>query len=276
MSVTYDPNSNGVSIFNITTDVVHAPTAPNAKAVGPQMPPPEVQDVLVAVALPTNNNSAVVYVLMRGQTTCVDTTHHGNDTAITTPGDDLTDGSQTDKSVANPGCFVYWVTAKSNSDAGAATKDSPLSNQVTIPSNDTTAPTIKDAHVTDDVNGVADSGDTQSFKFSETMDAGIAANGMTYRLQDGDGTQVDIVCGTNATCTLDNNGFDPGPPPSGFGTLTVKLTGAPTAVTPGSSAGLQYGTSGATIVSVDSHWKDQAGNALDLANSDRLIERQTT
>jgi hypothetical protein len=193
---------------------------------------------------------------------------------VTTPGDDISDGTQTDKGV-NPGCYVYRVTAKSSSDPGATEADSPNSNQVTIPTNDTTAPTITDVHATGDVDGVADTDDTHVFTFSETMDSSLGANGTTYRLQDADGTQVDIVCGTNATCTLDNNGFDPGPPPSGFGTLTVKLTAAPTPVSPGTTAGLQYGTSGATIVSVDASFKDAAGNPLDLANSDRLIEPQS-
>src|SRR5205814_1681562 len=144
---------------------------------------------------PTNNNSDVIYKLQRAQTPCISPSP-GPFSDVTTAGDDLSDGSQTYKAV-NPGCYLYRVEAVSNGDAGAAKADSPNSNQVTIPTNDTKAPTITDAHAEDDVNGVADSGDTHVFVFSETMDSGIAANGMTYRLQDGDGTTVDIVCGTN-------------------------------------------------------------------------------
>ena len=277
LSVTYDPNANGVSVFNIISDVVHAPGQPSAQPVGPVTngPPPglEMQDVIVSVNLPTDNNSAVIYKLQRAQTPCI-SPQPGPFSDVTTAGDDISDGRQTDKAVPQ-GCYLYRVTAASNGDAGATTVNSSNSSQVTVPSSDSEAPTIKDVHVEADANGVADGGDKQVFTFSETMDSSLGAAGTTYRLSDGDGTQVDIVCGTNATCTLDNNGFDPGPPPSSFGTLTVTLTAAPTVVSPGTTAGLQYGASGAVIVSVDSHFKDQAGNALDLNGSDRQIERKT-
>jgi hypothetical protein len=102
--------------------------------------------------------------------------------------------------------------------------------------------------------------------------------GATYRVQDADGTQGDIICGTNAGCELDNNNVDPASQ-SVFGVMTVTLIAAPTTVAGGNLPGLQYGlapNNGLTIVSVDdAHFKDSSGNALDLANSaDRLINLQ--
>ncbi len=71
-------------------------------------------------------------------------------------------------------------------------------------------------------------------------------------------TVADIICGTNATCTLSTDKL----------TLTVLMSGNPTIVAAGSVAGVQFNV----LVTDSQGITDLSGNTWDLANSpDRII-----
>jgi len=75
-------------------------------------------------------------------------------------------------------------------------------------------------------------------------------------------TVADIVCGTNATCTLQAG------PAGANSELVVTMTGNPTILAAGSTAGAQF----PVVVTLSTGLTDLAGNAWDLAGSpDRLI-----
>jgi hypothetical protein len=133
---------------------------------------------------------------------------------------------------------------------------------------DTVRPRITDARTTKDGGSVGrlDAGDVQTMAFDERMDALLGTAGTTYRLSDADGTVVDIVCGTNATCVLgsvsDGNALAP---KVLYSTLTVTLTSTPISLSAGTNPGLQHP---GTAVFFSAHFKDANGNALDPALSD--------
>ncbi|MBI3522188.1 MAG: hypothetical protein HY071_03690 [Chloroflexi bacterium] len=74
-------------------------------------------------------------------------------------------------------------------------------------------------------------------------------------------TVADVICGTNATCTANTQNT----------TLTVTLTGSPSVVAAGSTAGLQY----PVVVTDTTGITDQSGNLWNFAStnasSDRLL-----
>src|SRR5439155_13950543 len=108
---------------------------------------------------------------------------------------------------------------------------------------DVSPPHIDDVHASKDngTDGKINSGDVHDFSFDEVMNASTGQNGSTYRISDGDGTQADIICGTNATCSFTAQAppdfMNPtGPPHS---TMSVTLQN-PTVVSPGGDNTLTY------------------------------------
>lgn len=125
------------------------------------------------------------------------------------------------------------------------------------------------------------------FVFSERMDPRVAEDGSTYRVTDPDGTTFDIVCNGDGApsgadgCFLNSEGgTDPG---TGFTfgpeqIMFVRINdnaGDPFAaktsadVANGSVAGRSYPL---TITAVSDTWDDVAGNQLNLAGSDKVIQ----
>lgn len=284
LAVTYDPNASGVSTFTITKDVVHAAGAPGVQAVA-KGTDKVANDIQVVWALPTNNSTGTTYDLVRYQIqpTCAGQRDPNSKkvvkAGITANGSFVDENpAGTDPPAGTPaqlypsGCFEYYLDAKSPTPS-TVTQAGANSARIQVPATDTKAPTITSLTDTDaGTKGVVDKDDTHVFRFSETIDAGVASNGSSYRISDGNGTQVDIVCGSTATCTLSSD-LDPpsssNPQPTPVSVLTVKLTAAPVMVSAGTDSLMTYP---ADIVSLSANFKDSAGNPVSLTGSDTRLD----
>lgn len=265
VTVTYDPNGSGTSVFDITNDTVVAPGKATAKALKIDNTG-AANDVRVTVAIPTGNAAGTTYTLQRAEYALPGCNALGSFAAVA--GADIADGEAVDMNV-DDGCYVYRVVAEQ---VNGATANGANSDNVTVPGPaDTEGPLIQDVRATTDAGtaGTLDAGDVHTFLFNEDMHADVDADGSTYRVSDADGTQVDIVCGAGkATCA-----YETVPPLLSGGAnplFRLRVTvQAPTVVSAGSVTGLAYN---ATIVSVSTHWKDTTGNALRLVGSDTTIQ----
>jgi len=143
-----------------------------------------------------------------------------------------------------------------------------LAVTVGIASADTTKPISTGTTMTPSSGGLAntlDNGDKVTITFSEKMS--IAANAV-IRVTDSDcgaasnsgpatcsgaqtNTVADVVCGTNATCSLDTT----------TNVLTITMTSGPNIIAAGSSAGAQF----PLVITDSSGITDLAGNVWDLA-----------
>src|SRR5207253_1971846 len=143
-----------------------------------------------------------------------------------------------------------------------------LAETVGTASADATKPTSTATSTTPSSGGLAntlDNGDKVSITYSEKMS--IAANAV-IRVTDSDcgpalnsgpsdctgaqtNTVADIVCGTNATCTLDTS----------TNILTITMTSSPNIIAAGSSAGAQF----PLVITDSSGITDLAGNVWDLS-----------
>ena len=184
-----------------------------------------------------------------------------------------------------PGCYQYRVVASVVQNppplppapppvfipvANASIAVSGVSATATVPNQtaDTVRPRITDARTTSDVGttGRLDAGDVQAFAFDERMDSLLGSAGTTYRLSDADGTGVEVICGTNATCVLGNvTDGNPIAPRVLYSTLTVTMTSTPSSISAGGNPGLQFP---GTAVLFSAHFKDANNNPLDPALSD--------
>jgi hypothetical protein len=139
---------------------------------------------------------------------------------------------------------------------------------------DTTPPTSTSALLSQSAGfaNTLDTGDKLEFTFSEAMsvaanavirvtdsDCGNATNAGPFPCPGGTtNTVADIICGTNATCTLSTSKL----------VLSITMSANPTIVTAGSTAGVQY----PIVVTDSSGINDLSGNQWNLAGStDRVI-----
>lgn len=145
---------------------------------------------------------------------------------------------------------------------------SPQSITYTALTADTTAPRITDARVTVNTgtSNFNDAGDTFTLTFDEDMDT---SSPTAYRIQVQDSDPgatkglVEVICADagNASCTWDTAGR----------VLTVVIGGdfaADIAADDGTTAGLQL----PLTITATTEIKDEAGNAPNLSQSDRLID----
>src|SRR5207249_8609295 len=134
-------------------------------------------------------------------------------------------------------------------------------------STDPTPPTSTSTSMTPSSSGLSstlDNGDKITIGFSEQM---TLASNAVIRVTDSDcGTATnagpavcsgsttnsvgDIICGTNATCTLDTNST----------ILTITMTGNPSNIASGTTAGEQF----PVVVTASTGISDLSGNAWDL------------
>lgn len=281
LSVQYDPNAAGTSVFNIQTDVVNPPAAPKATATDADGSG-GYNDVTVTWTLPKNNSSGTTYDLVRYGYNPPSCSGQQSSTGTTVKTGITADGSFADNNPAGaptplgtpPGCFVYELVAKSPT---GVTAKSPKSAPVAVPATDTTDPKIDSLTLTGGKAGDAvEKDDTHTFRFSEQMDSTLGSAGTVYRLVDGDGTAVDIQCGTNAQCTLSDDIKAPPSPsdPDGdltpISVLTVKLTSNPTPVSPGSVTGMTY-TASIPAGGLSATFRDRAGRQVTFAGSDVVL-----
>jgi hypothetical protein len=130
------------------------------------------------------------------------------------------------------------------------------------------APTSLDARVTTNVasSSLLGSGDVVKIAFSEAMSA--AASGATVRARDADGTIGDLICGTNATCTLNTSAETLGGQSRPAQTvLTVRLTANPVIIASGTTATLRIP---ATVID-RAALTDPSGNPWNLEGSADIV-----
>jgi len=281
VTINYNPNAAGVSTFNITVDTANAPTAAPTIAVRNLDNGTTANDVVATFTPNPNAASGETYQLLQGtagagvDATCgtADDVAPSTFAAVTgtTQGTGSTAGTitLTKNNVAN-GCYEYKI--QSTSPVSGATAQSPTSTPGTpVPAAaDTTAPTstyIADKNGTGLANTV-DAGDTIKVVFSEPMAA--PGNGDTIRATDGDGTVADIVCGTNATCTINTAAETVNSVSQPAGTvITLAITAAPSPAAAGTTVGLQT----PATVTDQSGYTDLAGNAWNIGTStDKTID----
>jgi hypothetical protein len=137
--------------------------------------------------------------------------------------------------------YCYAVSAVDGQEETARVAATPLTG--VRPAADATRPVSNNIELITDAGftGIMDSGDIFRVGFNEQMEAPGA--GDTIRVQDTDATATvaDVICGTNATCTLNAAPVTVDGVTYQAGTvITVQLTGSPTIVTAGTTAGIQY------------------------------------
>src|SRR6266542_689806 len=291
IKINYDPNAAGISTFNICVNKgSNAPTDLSA-ATGNFDSGTVAEDVRLSFTAPSTNTVST-YNIQRaslGSSVTADATNCNLNTAapadgsvgVPTGGNFSTVGATTVNAgeqgsfsnfdVSNGGwCYRVSVT---NANTGINSYSNYV--PVNIPgAADITPPTSSLAVLTSS-SGFAntlDTGDKLEITFSEAMS--IAANAV-IRVTDSDcgpatnagpadcsggltNTVADIICGTNATCTLSTDKT----------ILTVTMTANPTIVAAGAVAGAQF-----PVVVTDSNGvTDLSGNAWNLTGSgDRLI-----
>lgn len=209
----------------------------------------------------------------------VTSTNASSGTTTTTPGGTTTTiaAGQTTTTIAG-GTTTTVAGATTTTVAGGTTTTTESTTTTTAPTTTTTTtasanPRIQDARAFDAGGGNVDAGDIHQLIFTRPMAASADDEGSSYRVQDVGGTIGDITCDINAACFLLPAGtYNDAAYPANQ-VLRIRMTGTPSEVAAGSSAGLQYPV---TISAVGGTWTDSGGVALDLPGStDRTIDLAT-
>lgn len=270
--VNYIPNSIGTSTFNVTNDVGRA--APSVIAsVGTFDGGSTQNDIGVQIVEPASNVNGLAYSVQRATLTgtlpcSTSSGAYAQITTITIPtGSNVVTYVDANRlsgtycyrvGVTNP---VTGITAFGYSNAAT------IANPPT-PVDQAGAPTSVDARVTTNVSSTTllNSGDVVKIAFSEAMSP--AAAGATIRAQDADGTVADLICETNATCTLNTSAETLGGVSRAPQTvLTVRLTANPIIVANGTAATLRIPATVTDRAAIT----DLAGNAWNLAGSPDVV-----
>ena len=142
--------------------------------------------------------------------------------------------TDTSAAVSSGGTFAYAVAAVPNTANGGVNSEGPLTStqQVTVagtPPPSPLNPVIVESILTQGTNtgnnpNVLDNGDTLQFILANVSSTTplTVANNASFVFADNYGEQSSVTCGTNATCTISNNGTQ----------LNIALTGAPTQLNP--------------------------------------------
>ncbi|MGH2473015.1 MAG: hypothetical protein ACRDG6_11550 [Candidatus Limnocylindria bacterium] len=242
--VNYIPSSSGASTFNLTNDVGRG--APSVSATAGSFDGGSTQnDLQVQIFEPSSNVNGISYSVQRATVAATapcgpSAGTYAQIVTITIPtGSNSTTYVDEDRL---SGTYCYRVGA---TNPVTGTTAFGYSNAVTIanpptPVDPTGAPTSLDARVTTNVgsSSVLDAGDVVKIAFSEAMSP--AAAGATVRARDADGTIGDLICGTNATCTLNTSPETLGGQSRAAQTvLTVRLTANPVIIASGTTATLR-------------------------------------
>lgn len=231
-------NTGGPNQLAITKDVPLAPTgltttSPAAGSAKLTWTAPSNPDV----ANDTDNTAG--YVIWRQQTAgtpaagcaALNTWVKVTTTAATGGTAPATTYTDTDPCLAAGGTFSYAVAAQPNTPNGGASDIGPNSNTSSVTVASTPPPTplapVSTSSVLTQGGGannthVLDNGDTLQFLFNNGNNSGplVVANGASFTFADFYGEQSTVTCGTNATCTVTNNGTQ----------LNIALTGNPVQV----------------------------------------------
>ncbi len=295
IKVNYDPTPSGFSTFNICNNSGAAAPSNLSAATGNFDSGASAEDVRLTMTAPSSNQ-VTTYQIQRSSlgsavtaTTIncnLNVTAPNTDTSGTPPGNtfstigsiNITAGQQgtfTNFDLSNGGwCFRVMVQ-----NPNTALQSFSNYVPVNIPGTaDTTAPTSTSAALTQSsgFSNTLDAGDRVIIDFSEPMsiapnavvrvtdsDCGNATNAGPSACSGGTtNTVADIICGTNATCTLQAG------PGGSNSELVIVMTASPATVAAGAVAGAQF----PLVVTDAQNVTDLSGNAWNLAGSgDRLI-----
>ena len=274
-SATYSANAALSSRFNLEDEGPDAPAPvdPNAGA--------DANSNDISVTVPITADVDAVVVQRASVTGGTDERTNGTVGAYATVGTVTPTAAQrtagsvvfTDENLA-VGVYRYrvaYVTDGQTSDfsgtlADDATTPNGANEAATAPAADAGAPVATDTRLTSDRGfaGILDAGDVFVVRTNEALAAPAA--GATIRVSDGEtpASVADLVCGTNATCTINAAAIPAGTDPNAeapAGTvLTVTLTGAPTVVSGGAAAGIDLDATIINTIGIT----DVAGNRLAL------------
>jgi hypothetical protein len=270
--VNYIPNSAGSSTFSVTIDVGRAQPSVGA-TVGSYDGGSTQNDVRLQFSEPTSNADGIFYTVQRATLTGTlpcspDSGGYAAFAAIALPpGSNVLMYDDKDRPSGS-----YCYRAGSTNPVTGLTNFG-YSNAVTIanppaPVDETNAPTSVDARVTTNVTSTSllNSGDVVKIAFSETMSS--AALGATIRVRDTDGTVADVICGTNATCSLNSSSETLGGISRATQTvLTLRLTANPAIISFGTTATLRIPSTVINSAAVT----DLSGNSWSLAGSVDIV-----
>lgn len=270
LNVSYNPDPAGVSTFNITNDVGRqAPTV--GATVGSFDGGATQNDVRLTITEPSSNIDAIAYSVQRTTVAASAAACDANSgtyaeiaTVSTASGSDT--ATYTDGNLAN-GTYCYRVGAANPVTSRTAFGYSAPTTVAGSPAA-VNPPTSADARVVTNAGFTStfDSGDVIKIAFSKAITA--PANGATVRAQDGDGTIADLICGTNATCTLNASAETLGGVSYPVNSvLTISLTGGPSIVAAGSTPALQI----PATVTDSSGIRDSSNSGWDLASSADVV-----
>jgi hypothetical protein len=270
--VNYIPNSSGASTFNITNDVGRGAPGVNA-TVGSFDGGSTQNDVRLVIFEPSTNADGITYSVQRAtvaaSASCTPSAGTYSQIATVT----ISTGADSTTYVdANRLSGTYCYRAGANNPV-TGTTNFGYSNSATIanpptPVASAAAPTSLDARVVNNAGSgsLFDSGDVAQIAFSEPISS--AATGATIRVRDADGTVADLVCGTNATCTLNTSPEVVGGQSRAAQTvLTVRLTASPVIIASGTTATLRIP---ATVID-RAAITDLSGNPWNLDGSADII-----
>jgi hypothetical protein len=275
----YNPDPAGVSVFDITTDVVTAPAAPVA-TVSNGDAGTTINDVRVTYTRPATNSPGVTYKLQRTSTALFgpDLVCGGGDDIVLVPFADVATATQaagtgtgvfvfSDNNPAD-GCYYYRVVATSPISNTAANSASSGAALVPTPADAVAPQSIFTARTTDTSSLDLDGTDVIKIVFNEPMAAPTAATKIT--LTDGNGTIAELSS-ANATFTLnaatESVTGAPGNPQAIGTVLTITLTAAPTITAPGTTPGVQLPANVTNRVAIT----DTSGNGWNLVGGDITV-----
>lgn len=276
VSASYSATAGAVSTFELSDTNPAAPATVSAQAGGGA----NSNDISVTVSVTADVDAVVIQRAPVTGTGNEDEATTGSvgtfaTVATVTPtAAQLTAGSVVfiDENVA-VGSYRYRAAVVNDGQQSPFTADT-ANEASTAPAADTTSPQATATTRTTDAGlaGILDAGDVFTVRTNEAL--ATPAAGSVIRIQDADGTIVNLVVGTNATAAVNAAALPatPAGPNAGAaaGTvLTVTVTGAPTVVAAGTTADLQYNN--ATITNT-SGVNDVAGNRFDIAAGDRVID----
>jgi hypothetical protein len=272
VAVNYIPNSSGASTFNITNDVGRGAPGVNA-TVGSFDGGSTQNDVRLVIFEPSTNADGITYSVQRATVAATASCSPGAGTYSQIALVTIPNGADSTAYVdANRLSGTYCYRAGANNPV-TGTTNFGYGNSATIanpptPVASATAPTSLDARVVSNAgsNSLLDTGDIAQIAFSEPISS--AATGATIRARDADGTVADLVCGTNATCTLNTSAEVVGGQSRAPQTvLTVRLTANPVIIVSGSTATLRIPSTVIDRAAIT----DLSGNPWDLDGSADVV-----
>jgi hypothetical protein len=268
LSVNYQADESGASIFNITNDLGRE--APTVDATADSWDGgPTQNDVGLRISEPATNIDGIAYSIQRSSTgggpVCGPGTGAYAELTLTMIATGSDSAIYVDRDLA-VGAYCYRVGATDPvTGVGAfGYSQGVIINNPPLP---VAPPRALDARVTTSAGSpsLLDAGDVIKLAFSKAMRSPVGAQ---MRVQDADGTIADIRClQSEQACTLNAGPETLGGVVYPVNTvITIAMRTAPVGIATGVSAGLQL-----NVIVTSGTFADIAGNPWDLAGSDDTV-----